>query len=100
MRKVYAAIFIPFLLPIVFFLIDFLLRKLDGDIHTGGMSDNVGHFIIYGIPIIEVAIILWAAWKKSPLLAIPLSVLAGYLTYKLIPFIWLYYVCYAGIDCI
>ena len=100
MRKVYAAIFIPFLLPAILFLIDFLLRKLDGNIRTGGISDNVILFNIAGIVIVESVIVLWAGWKKSPILAICLSVLAGYLTYKLFPLLGLYYVCGAGIDCI
>ena len=100
MRKILIAVLIPILLPLLFCLTDFALRNLDGNIRTGGFQDGLFYYFYRVLPLIGGLGILWALWKKSPMLAIILAVVVGLASFWYAQFVALLYVCGTGIDCI
>lgn len=99
-KKLLFALSVPILSPILWCLLDFLLRKSNGDIHTGGFPDDVNSVVFFAIPFLTLIVLFIALWKNSPALAIISSCLGAILTYWYVWLVFLIYICGAGIDCI
>lgn len=70
MRRIIIAIAIPTLWPILVYLIDFSLRTINGNIHSGGLPDAIHYALIISTVIIAGLTTIWVLGRKWSGLAI------------------------------
>ena len=94
------AVLSALVLPLLFFVSDYIMRMANGDIRSGGFNDQAGDILIYIFAGLIGLSLGYLTFHRSKVLSPFIAAAGSWLGYWYVGFGGLLYVCGAGIDCI